>query len=106
MPHVWHTSASVLLMLLVLLQVPLSKVAWGSAPYHRLAYDKIVEQIEAIRKNPTMTPPDCAPELPLCNMDPVRRQQAIGLIRSAKLNLYSPEFQAMHGFTQLVEEDK
>lgn len=91
---------------LLIVQVPLSEIAWRSAPYHRLAYNKIVSQIEAIRKDPAVTPPDCAPELPLCSMDSAHRKQAIDLIESAKLNLYSPEFRAMHGFVQLVENDR
>lgn len=103
--YIQRVCISVLLLLLVV-QMPLSEAAWGSAPYHRLGYVKIASQIEAIRKNPTVTPEGCAPELPLCKMNPAQRRDAIELIRSAKLNIYSPEFRAMHGFTQLVEGDE
>jgi len=101
----WSDGAGALLITgFLMLQMPLSRMAWGSAPYHRIGYYHIAEQIDQIERDPSETPKNCASELPLCRMTAEQRERAVGLLRTAKLNIYSPTFRAMHGFIGLGHE--
>jgi hypothetical protein len=86
---------------LIALQIPASSDAWSSAPYHRAAYESIAKQIIAIGEQPNLTPPNCAPELPLCKYSPEKRQNLIQLLQKDNLNIYSNGFRQMHGLNHI-----
>lgn len=88
---------TVLVILVIAVQIPVSRLAWASAPYHRLAYNNIAEQIFRMGIDPNVDIQNCAPELPLCSSSPERRARLVGLIKSNRLNIYSRRFQLMHG---------
>jgi len=95
-----------LVCLLLLVQWPLSKYAWKSAPYKRAYYVEFARQIVAMGDDPSIKFERCAPELPPCNYSEEHKVRAIGLLEENNLNVYSAKFRIMHGFVKLSEERK
>lgn len=87
-----------LALVFLVLQVAFVKHAWHTAPYIRLYYWKMAEQTVAMAKNPEVTPPGCAPELPICGMSPQQRSEILVLLQKHNLNVFNDKFRAMHGF--------
>lgn len=87
-------AAPVLLLLLV--QIPLSLSARREAPYIREYYVQMAQQWAALALDPLHPPAVCAPELALCQMPYARRLAALHFVRDKRINLYSPRFDAAH----------
>lgn len=82
----------------LLLQLTWAWAAWYSAPWIHRYQVRMAEQILAMGSNPSVAPPDCAPELPPCRYSVDRRRAAIGFLYKHRLNVYSREFRLAHGF--------
>jgi hypothetical protein len=97
------TPAAGFALIFLILQVVFAKHAWQTAPYIRLYYWKMAEQTLAMARHPEVTPPACAPELPLCDMPPAQRAELLALLQKHNLNLYNDKFRLMHGFSPTLQ---
>lgn len=83
---------------LLVLQPVYAKHAWHLAPYIRLYHWEMAGQITAMAQHPEVTPKNCVPELPICDMAPAKRAELLSLLKQHNLNIFNDKFRLMHGF--------
>lgn len=83
--------------ILLLLQLPLARMAWLQRPYEQAYYARMAVQIHQLAAAPEQTA-DCLPELVMCHWSRERRQAALQLLSRHRLNVFSPRVQAWHTF--------
>ena len=83
--------------LLLLLQIPLAQAAWQQRRYSLPYYGRMAAQIGQLAMDPTQTQ-GCLPELVVCRWPLDRRRAALDLLRTQRLNVFSPRVQARHRF--------
>jgi hypothetical protein len=83
---------------LLALQIPMSIKTWQRRPY-QLAYDaEMASQIEQMTLHPSAEI-KCLPEqYAICSMSPKRRQELSEILRSGRLNIFSPQVQRRHRY--------
>jgi hypothetical protein len=85
--------------LLILLQVPVSRAAWREAPYVRQYTTRMATAFAALARNPAVVPAGgCPPVLRVCDAPPATRASIVALMRSHELSLFSASFRSRYGF--------
>lgn len=84
-------------LMLILVQVPLSKQAWHSRRYFVAYYHQMAAQLEGLDKDPAITK-GCLPELAVCTQPLPKRKELIQILASRRLNVFSPRVQDWHPF--------
>lgn len=78
---------------LITLQMLLAYSAWRDAGYLQSYVRNAATTLFELGRNPAETPPSCPSILVVCQSPPQRRIETMELLKSHRLNLYSPEFQ-------------
>jgi hypothetical protein len=97
-PPMWLKPGVGFALAFLVLQPAFAKHGWHTAPYIRLYYWKMAQQITSMAQHPETTPDHCAPELPICDMPPAKRAELLALLKQHNLNLFNDKFRLMHGF--------
>lgn len=92
--HVVATAAAVVLLLV---QLPLSKASWSSLPYTERYEQKMARQMGQLAEKGEAVPTSCAPLLVVCRYPAERRERLMQFLKEEQLNVFSPEFQEKHG---------
>ncbi|MFK2878779.1 hypothetical protein [Rhodanobacter hydrolyticus] len=88
--------------ILLLLQLPLARMAWLQRPYEQVYYARMADQINQLAAAPEQTT-GCLPELVVCRWPLERRQAVLHLLGLHRLNVFSPRVQAWHVFLPRLE---
>ena len=92
-------------LLIIGLQLPLSVSAWDYTPYLRPYVQRSEEILRQLAVDPSKVPAGgCTDVLTICDAPAATRGKVVGLLAANKLNLFSPEFRARHGFDPLLDE--
>lgn len=83
--------------ILLLLQLPLARMAWMQRPYELAYYARMAVQIRQLTVSPEQIT-DCLPELVVCHWSLERRQAVMQLLSRYRLNVLSRRVQARHIF--------
>lgn len=78
-------------------QIPLSHRAHVIGPYLKVYHQKMAWQIGEMARHPGHKPANCLPVLVVCNYKPQKRTKLVGLLKSHKLNVFSPTLQRVTG---------
>lgn len=96
---VWTGVASLLAAALVLVQIPLSVVAWERLPYIERYHQKQAVQIRQVAQAPTVPPGRCMSGVIVCRFPPETRVELLGFLQREQLNVFSQEFRNRHGMS-------
>ena len=92
-------------LLVVGLQVPLSISAWNYTPYLAPYVQRSEQVLRELAVDPTKVPAGgCTDILTICDAPVRTRVKLVHLLVANKINLFSPEFRARHGFDPLLDE--
>lgn len=83
--------------LLIAVQIPLSRFSWGEAQYNRQYWRDMALQMGELSRNPNLPASSCVANLVVCQWPLERRVHSMELLRSYRLNIFSPDFQQRHG---------
>ena len=83
--------------MLIAIQLPISRTAWRSKADMHAYYRSMAVQIDRLGNSPADVA-GCLPEVVLCHAPPQQRQALIHLLKSRQLNIYSPQVQSRHGY--------
>lgn len=83
--------------MLLAIQIPLSTYVWRARPYLIAYYVKMALQIDALAAHPYHVH-HCVPELPVCEWPATKRAELTGLMSSHRLNVFSPQVQALYHY--------
>lgn len=78
---------------LLLWQIPVSRIAWRAGPYISAYEQKLADQLWTMADNGYKVPPNCRPELFVCQYPQKKRARLIKMLQSNKLNVFSKRFQ-------------
>jgi len=84
-------------LVMLVIQIPLSKDAWQRRRYLPHYYQQMAIQIGQLAVDPANTK-GCLPELVVCGWSLEKRQQLVQLLRTNQLNVFSPALQARYGY--------
>ncbi len=92
-------------LLVIGLQVPLSISAWNYAPYLRAYVQQSEHILRQLAVDPSKVPAGgCTDILTICDSPAATRGKLVRLLVENKINLFSPEFRARHGFDPILDE--
>ncbi|MDQ3205028.1 MAG: hypothetical protein M3Q40_00620, partial [Pseudomonadota bacterium] len=87
------------------LQLPLSISAWNTARYLPAYVQRSEQILRQLSLDATMVPAGgCTDILTICDATVGTREKLIELLRENRMNLFSPEFRARHGFDPIRDE--
>jgi len=86
--------AATFLCLALLAQVPLTMVAWREMQYLKRWNQNMAHQLQELARDPLHAPPNCVPQLRLCQAAPADRTRIVGFLSSQQLSVFSPEVRA------------
>lgn len=95
-PRMGRRVAWLALVLLLALQVPLSRHAWHMVPYHRAAFVNMARDMAAMGRDPVHPPVPCMVGLDVCVRPEATRVALMSMLVERQLNLFSPQFRARH----------
>jgi len=88
--------AVVFAVLLIALQFPLSRFSWWEANFNRQYWHAMASQMGGLSLHPDRPASQCVANLVVCEWPQERRARALELLRTYRLNLFSPAFQKRH----------
>ncbi len=92
-------------LLVIGLQVPLSISAWNSTRYQAPYVQRSEQVLRELALDATTLPAGgCTDILTICDAAVGTRKKLVGLLSENRINLFSPEFRARHGFDPLPDE--
>lgn len=87
---------SVVLVMVLALQVSLSKESWRIAPWIHIYQQKLAQQTISLAEYPQRLPEKCLPQLSPCYYDAEMRRDVITLLQKHQLSVFSPAFRERH----------
>jgi hypothetical protein len=95
-----NIGAHAALVVLILLQVPLSRFTWHEGRYLSAYYHAMAWQMLSLGAG--TVPPSCVPMLTVCAMPAAERDSAIRFLAARRLNVFSPAFVERYGLQALA----
>lgn len=88
-----HTIFVVAVVLLLLLQIPLSLNSWRRVRYSEAYQQRMALQIAQLANHPLRPPAKCMPQLVVCGFPVQQRVRVLRFLKTRHLNLFSRQFQ-------------
>lgn len=81
---------------ILLLQIPLSVVAWSGVPHQRAAYVRMARSMGAMARAPQSPPADCESGVNACLLPQEQAARTMAMLVDHRVNLFSPRFRRNH----------
>lgn len=79
---------------MLLVQVPLTMVAWREMQYLERWNENMALQLQELARDPTHAPQNCVPQLKLCQSAPADRTRIVNFLSSQNLSVFSADVRA------------